>query len=83
MLEYKVYLYLDSSLKNPKTATFTSLEKAEELYQIGLEEGCYKYILVVRDIENDIPIETKSIYYDDYDFDKEHKEYNKKRKKTR
>lgn len=70
MYEYKVYLYLDSSLKEYRTATFTSLERAEELFQIGLEEGCYKYILVVKDIEQDMPIDTKSIYYDNYRYDK-------------
>lgn len=66
MYEYKVYLYLDNTLKECRVATFTSLERAEELFQIGLEEGCYKYILVVKDIEQDMPIETKSIYLDDY-----------------
>lgn len=66
MYEYKVYLYLDSSLKVCRTANFTSLEPAEELYQIGFEEGCYKYMLIIRDIERDMPIETKSIYYDNY-----------------
>lgn len=70
MYEYKVYLYLDSSLRECKTTTFKTLEKARELIQIGLEEGCYKYILIIRDIENDMPVETESRYYDDFRLDR-------------
>lgn len=66
MYEYKVHLYLDNTLRNYRTVVFDSMEKAEELFQIGLEEGCYKYILIITDVEHDMPIDTKSIYYDDY-----------------
>lgn len=69
-MEYRVYLYPDYTLRGVQTIPCTTLEQAQELEQIGREDGYYKYMLVVYDVVNDYPLETKSIYYDNYDYNK-------------
>ena len=69
-MEYRVYLYSDYTLRGVQKVICTTLEQAQELEEIGKEDGYYKYILVVYDVVNDYPLETKSIYYDNYDYNK-------------
>lgn len=72
-MEYRVYLYPDYTLKGVQTVICTTLEQAQELEQIGREDGYYKYMLVIYDVVNSYPLDTKSIYYDNYDYGNIHK----------
>ena len=65
-MEYRVYLYPDHTLKGVQTVICETLEQAQELEQIGREDGYYKYMLVIYDVVNSYPLDTKSIYYDNY-----------------
>lgn len=67
-MEYRVYLYPDYTLRDAQTISCTTLEQAQELEQIGREDGYYKYLLIV--YVNDMPIDSKFIYYDNYDYNK-------------
>lgn len=67
-MEYRVYLYPDYTLRGVQTILCTTLEQAQELEEIGREDGYYKYLLIV--YANDMPIESKYIYYDNYDYNK-------------
>jgi len=68
-MEYRVYLYPDYTYKNVKTVLCKTIEQVQELEQIAREDGYYKYLLVVYDIVNNYPLETKSIYFDNYDYE--------------
>ncbi len=67
---YKVYLYPDYTYKNVKTIICDSLEKAEILEQVGREDGYYKYMLAIIDNVYNMPLSTKTIYYE-YDYSKD------------
>lgn len=67
-MEYRVYLYPDYTLRGVQTIPCTTLEQAQELEEIGREDGYYKYLLIV--YANDMPIDSKYIYYDNYDYNK-------------
>lgn len=67
---YKVYLYPDYTYQNVKTIICDSLEKAEILEQVGREDGYYKYMLAIIDNVYNMPLSTKTVYYE-YDYSKD------------
>lgn len=65
-IEYRVYLYPDDTLKGYEFYNCKSLEEAQYYEEMGRLYHYYKYILYVRDVINEIPLDVKPIYYEDY-----------------